>query len=149
MTAQFSTAVLQQLDEKKMEGIEQEILVFAERWAQAILSNDSESIGSFMSDVWVIVGENGTTNKPDFLSWIVSGDSTHETMEMVGEARMKIYGDSAVLTARVTNNGHYKNQPFSADEWTTDVFRREKESWTCVLSHIMPSREYTFGAPER
>jgi ketosteroid isomerase-like protein len=102
-----------------------------------------------MSDDWVIVGENGTTSKPDFLSWVSSGDLTHETMELVGEARIKIYGDTAVLTARVTNNGQYKNQPFSADEWTTDVFRREKESWTCVLSHITPSREYGFGTSEQ
>ena len=119
-----------------MESGEQEVLSIAERWAEAIISNDAETIGSFMSDDWVIVGENGTTNKPDFLSWVSSGDLTHETMEMVGEARIKIYGDTAVLTARVTNSGHYKNQPFAADEWTTDVFRREESGWLCVLSHV-------------
>ena len=108
----------------KADAIEREILDFAEQWAKALVSNDAEAIGDFMSDDWVIVGENGTTNKLDFLSWISSGNLTHETMEMVGEARIQIYGDTAVLTARVTNNGHYKNQPFSADEWTTDVFRR-------------------------
>jgi len=116
--------------------IEQEILDFAERWAKAIVSNDAEAIGAFMSDDWAIVGDNGATNKQDFLSWISSGDLTHETMEMVGEARIRIYGDTAVLTARVTNNGHYKNQPFSADEWTTDVFRRSEKGWSCMLSHI-------------
>ncbi len=93
-----------------------------------------------MSDDWVIVGENGATNKEDFLSWISSADLTHETMEMVGEARIKIYGETAVLTARVTNNGHYKNQPFSADEWTTDVFRQREGTWSCVLSQVTPSR---------
>ena len=120
---------------------EQEILNFAERWAKALVSNNAQSIGSFMSDDWIIVGENGATNKRDFLSWVESGDLTHETMEMVGEARIQIYGDTAVLTARVTNNGHYKNQPFSADEWTTDVFRRLENRWSCVLSHVTPSRE--------
>ena len=123
-----------------MNLVEQEILDFAEQWAKAIISNDAEAIGRFMSDDWVIVGENGATNKPDFLSWISSGDLTHETMEMVGEARMKIYGDTAILTAHVTNNGHYKNQPFSADEWTTDVFQRLENRWSCVLSHITPSK---------
>ena len=126
-----------------MEAVQQEILNFAESWAKAIVSNDAETIGSFMSDDWVIVGENGTTNKPDFLSWISSGDLTHETMELVGEARIQIYGDTAVLTARVTNNGHYKNQPFSADEWTTDVFRQHQGRWSCVLSHVTPTREKT------
>jgi ketosteroid isomerase-like protein len=78
-------------------------LNFAERWAEALVSNDAEQIGSFMSEDWVIVGENGMTNKPDFLSWISSGDLTHETMEMVGEARVKVYSDIAVLSARITN----------------------------------------------
>lgn len=121
---------------------EQEILEFAERWALALVSNNAAAIGGFMADDWIIVGENGTTGKTDFLSWISLGDLTHETMEMVGEARIVIYGDTAVLTARVTNNGHYKNQPFSADEWTTDVFQRRENGWTCVLSHISPSKEY-------
>ena len=120
--------------------IQQEILDFAEQWAKAIVSNNAAAIGSFMADDWVIVGENGTTNKPDFLSWVASGDLTHETMETVGEARIVIYGETAVLTARVTNNGRYKNQPFSADEWTTDVFRRRENSWSCVLSHVTPSK---------
>ena len=125
----------------KAGAIEQEILNFTERWAEAIVSNDAEAIGGFMSDDWVIVGENGTTNKLDFLSWVATGDLTHEKMELVGEARIKIYGDTAVLTARVTNNGHYKNQSFSADEWTTDVFRRLENRWSCVLSHVTPARD--------
>lgn len=124
-----------------MEAEKMEVLEFSERWAEAITSNDAEAIGKFMSDDWVIVGENGATGKNDFLSWISSGDLTHETMELVDEARIMLYGETAVLTARVTNNGHYKGQPFSADEWTTDVFRRSGENWTCVLSHITPSKE--------
>ena len=60
-------------------------------------------------------------------------------MSRVGKARIKIYGETAVLTARVTNNGYYKDQPFSADEWTTDVFRRHESGWLCVLSHITPA----------
>lgn len=130
------------------EAVEREVLEVAEKWAKALVSNDAGAIGDFMSDDWAIVGENGTTNKTDFLSWISSGDLTHETMEMLGEARIKIYGDTAVLTARVTNNGHYKNQPFSADEWTTDVFRQYENRWLCVLSHITPTRKHGFGSSD-
>ena len=125
-----------------MDAIEREILDFAERWAQALVSNDADRIGAFMSEDWVIVGENGTTGKADFLSWVASGDLTHETMDMVGEARIKIYGETAVLSARVTNNGHYKDHPFSADEWTTDVFRRIENGWICVLSHVTPVKHH-------
>lgn len=116
----------------------QEILNLAEGWAKALVSNDARKIGSFISDDWIIVGQNGITGKRDFLPFVESGDLTHEMMELVDEARVQIYGDTAVLTGRVTNNGHYKGEPFSADEWTTDVFLRREGRWLCVLSHITP-----------
>lgn len=122
------------------DAVRQEILDCAEQWAKALVSNDAAAIGAFMADDWTIVGENGATNKTEFLAWISSGDLTHEAMEMLGAARIRVYGDTAVLTARVTNNGHYKNQSFSADEWTTDVFQRCAGKWSCVLSHVTPNR---------
>jgi hypothetical protein len=55
---------------------------------------------------------------------------------MKGEPRVKVYGDTAVLTARVTNTAHFGGQQFDADEWTTDVLVRRDGKWLCVLSHI-------------
>ena len=56
-------------------------------------------------------------------------------MEMkAGTARVRIYGDTAVLTGRVTNRAHYKGDVFDGDEWTTDVFRKMDGQWKCVLS---------------
>lgn len=120
------------------ELVRREILDSAEAWSKALVSNDAAAIGSFMSDDWVIVGQNGITGKRDFLPLIESGELTHETMELIGEARVQVYGDSGVLTGRVTNNGHYRGEPFSADEWTTDVFLRREGRWLCVLSHVTP-----------
>lgn len=120
------------------DAVRQEILSLAEEWAQALVSNDAQRIGSFMSDDWVIVGKNGITGKRDFLPFVESGDLTHETMTLVGEARVQIYGDAAVLTGRVTNNGRFRGEAFAADEWTTDVFLRREGRWLCVLSHITP-----------
>lgn len=125
-------------DDLSDDPLRQEILNLAEGWAKALVSNDAAAIGSFMSDDWVIIGQNGITKKRDFLPFIESGDLTHETMELIGEARVKIYGDTVVLTGRVTNNGHFKGQPFSADEWTTDVFLRRDGRWLCVLSQVTP-----------
>jgi hypothetical protein len=57
-------------------------------------------------------------------------------MNRVGEARVRSYGDAAVLTARVTNTAHHLGQRFDADEWTTDLFVRRNGHWLCVLTHI-------------
>lgn len=124
-----------------MEEEKLEILEISEKWAEAIVSNDAERIGKFMADEWIIVGENGATTKNDFLSSIASSDVTHETMQIVGEALIRLYNETAVLTARITNNGYYKGEPFSADEWTTDFFVKKDGRWLCVSSQITPAKD--------
>jgi len=109
-------------------------------WDQALVSNDTEAIGRFMAEDWVIVSERGVTTKEKFLAVVASGDLTHETFE--GEIiSVRQYGEAAVLTGRVRNNGHYKGQPFSSDEWTTDVFVKRNGTWLCVHSHITTAKE--------
>lgn len=109
-------------------------------WDQALVSNDAEVIGRFMAENWVIVSERGVTTKGKFLAVVASGDLTHETFK--GEIiSVRQYGEAAVLTGRVRNNGHYKGQPFSADEWTTDLFVKRNGTWLCVHSHITTAKE--------
>ena len=109
-------------------------------WDQALVSNDADAIGRFMADDWVIVSERGATKKVDFLAVVASGDLTHETFK--GEIiSVRQHGEAAVLTGRVRNNGHYKGQPFSSDEWTTYVFVKRHGTWLCVHSHITAVKE--------
>ena len=69
----------------------------------------------------------------------MSGELTHSAMDRAGEARVRVYGDTAVFTARVTNTTHYAGRQFDADKWTTDVFVKRDGRWVCVLSHITPA----------
>ncbi|MFB8049407.1 nuclear transport factor 2 family protein [Streptomyces rubiginosohelvolus] len=108
-------------------------------WAAAIVANDADRIGSFMADEWVIVSESGITDREAFLGYVRSGDLTHSAMGAIAPPRVRVHGDTAVLTARITNTAHYGGQRFDADEWTTDVFVRRDGHWRCVLSHITPA----------
>lgn len=116
-----------------------ELTTLEQEWASAIVANDAEWIGSFMADDWVIVSDSGVTSKEWFLSLVDSGELVHSAMERVSEARVRIHGDTAVLTSRVTNTAHYRGGRFDADEWTTDVFVRRDGQWLCVLTHITPA----------
>lgn len=104
-----------------------------------MVANDADRIGSFMADDWVIVSERGIATKEDFLSFVRSGQLTHSMFEMSGAARIKEYGDTAVLSARIVNTAHFGGHQFDADEWTTDVFVCREGRWLCVLSHITPA----------
>ncbi|MER7112755.1 nuclear transport factor 2 family protein [Streptomyces sp. NPDC000229] len=108
-------------------------------WAAAIVANDAERIGAHMTDDWVIVSQSGVATREHFLSLVASGELTHSAMELVGEPRVRIHGDMALFTGRITNTAHYGGERFDADEWTTDVFMRKDGRWRCVLSHITPA----------
>ncbi|MEU3950424.1 nuclear transport factor 2 family protein [Streptomyces sp. NPDC029526] len=112
------------------------LVELATGWADAIVSNDPVRIGGFMADEWVIVSESGASDRGRFLSLVESGELTHSAMRSVSRPRIRVYGDTAVSTARVTNTAHYKGRHFEADEWTTDVFVKRNGRWLCVLSHI-------------
>lgn len=120
------------------EKVKEELLKLGSEWAEAMVANDADQIGSFMADEWVIVSERGVSSKDHFLNFVRSGALTHSSFEMVGDARIKVYGETAVLTVRVINTAHFGGQQFDADEWTTDVFVKLDGKWLCVLSHITP-----------
>lgn len=114
----------------------QELLRLGEDWAAAMVANDADLIGSFMADDWVIVSERGISTKEEFLGFVASGALTHSTFEMASDARVKVYGDTAVMTIRVVNTAHFGGKQFDADEWATDVFVKQNGKWLCVHSHI-------------
>jgi uncharacterized protein (TIGR02246 family) len=119
--------------------MERELLQMGEDWAAAMVTNDAEQIGNFMADDWVMVSERGISSKEHFLEFVRSGQLTHSKFEMVGDARIRIYGDTAVLAARVVNTAHFGGQQFDADEWTSDVFVKREGEWLCVHSQITPA----------
>ncbi len=119
--------------------IRDELVTLTDDWGQAIVSNDAEAIGQFMSDDWVIVGETGVTERSDFLGLVGSGDLTHEAMTG-NVVRVSTYGDAAVVTCRGTNNGTFKGNPFSSDEWITDIYVKQEGHWRCVLTHLTPAK---------
>ncbi|NEU09178.1 alpha/beta fold hydrolase [Flavihumibacter sp. R14] len=118
---------------------EAELLLFGQQWDRAMEANDAAIIGEFMSDDWVIVGtEGGITSKADFLEAISSGDLTHNRMDS-DETRIKVYDNTAVVTSRGTSAGEYKGQPFHLYEWSTSMFIKQGEKWSCVLTMLTPA----------
>ncbi|MEQ1643163.1 MAG: nuclear transport factor 2 family protein [Pyrinomonadaceae bacterium] len=115
---------------------EDELLKIGSAWAAAMVANDAKLIGDFMADEWVMVSERGISTKEHFLSFVESGQLTHSSFDMVGDARIRIYGDTAILTGRVVNTAHFAGQQFDADEWTSDVFVKRDGKWLCVHTHI-------------
>ncbi|WP_019812764.1 nuclear transport factor 2 family protein [Saccharomonospora saliphila] len=118
---------------------ERELWETARAWQRAMVANDAGALSRFVSHDWVRVDQTGVGTREEFLSLVAARELTHSAMRTIeGSERVRVYGDLAVVTARVTNTAHYRGREFHADEWTTDVFRRGEQGWVCVLSHVTP-----------
>ncbi|WP_067542635.1 nuclear transport factor 2 family protein [Nocardia crassostreae] len=115
---------------------EKEILAAHENWLAAIVANDAVRIAEFVTADWVMVSERGVAPGTQFLDLVAAGELTHSAMDRVGEPRIRVYGESAVLTARIVNTAHYQGNRFDADEWTTDLYLYRDGRWLCALTQL-------------
>ena len=116
--------------------MEEEILKLEKEFTQAIVKNDAEAIGRFLADDWVIIDvDGGMIDKARFLGVIKSGNLSHEMMES-DDVRVRVYGDSAVVTGLTRTVGNFMGQAFSTQERATDVFVRRDGRWQCIFSQL-------------
>ena len=115
---------------------EQELLTLEKAFAEAIVRNDLEGIGRLVTDDWIIIDPNGgIVDRARFFDVIKSGALTHDMMESE-DFRVRVYGDSAVVTGLTRTKGKFMGQEFSTRERATDVFVKRDGRWQCVLTHL-------------
>lgn len=115
---------------------EEEFLKLEKAFAEAIVKNDLEGIGRLVTDDWIIIDPNGEiVDRARFFEVIKSGALTHDMMESE-DFRVRVYGDSAVVTGLTRTKGKFMGQEFSMQERATDVFVKRDRRWQCVLTHL-------------
>jgi ketosteroid isomerase-like protein len=116
--------------------MEEELVKVEEEFTAAIVKNDPEAIERLVADEWIIINaDGGIIDKERFLGVINSGALTHEMMES-DNVRVRVYGDSAAVTALTRTKGKFRGQEFSTEERATDVFVRRDGQWRCVLTQL-------------
>ena len=114
----------------------EEISKLEKEFADSIVKNDPEAIGRFVTDDWIIINaDGGIIDKERFLEVIKSGALTHELMQSE-DMRVRVYGDSAVVTSLARSKGKFMGQEFTTHERSTDVFVRRDGQWRCVLTQL-------------
>jgi ketosteroid isomerase-like protein len=115
---------------------EEELLKLEKAFAEAIVKNDLEGIGRLVADDWIIIDpDGGIVDRTRFFDVIKSGALTHDMMESE-DFRVRVYGDSAVVTGVTRTKGKFMGEEFSTQERVTDVFVKRDGRWQCVLTHL-------------
>jgi len=116
--------------------MEEEILEVEKGFVDAIARNDSKAIEQFVTDDWIIVNADaGIIDKERFLEVIESSTLTHDMME-TDETRVRVYGDSAVVTGVARSKGKFMGHEFPTHERSTDFFVKLDGQWRCVLTQL-------------
>lgn len=117
-------------------SVTEELIRLANEWDSAMVENDAEAIGQYMADDWTIVGSDGRVgDKATFLALVKSGTLSHDVMES-DDLTVRVYGDTAVVTARGVSGGKYQGLAFREVERSSSVFVRQAGQWRCVLTHL-------------
>ena len=116
--------------------MEEEFLKLEGAFAKAIVTNDVEGIARLVANDWIIIDPNGEiVDRTRFFEVIKSGALTHDVMES-GDFRVRVYENSAVVTAVTRTKGKFMGQEFSTQERATDVFVKRDGRWECVLTQL-------------
>ena len=116
--------------------VQEELLKVERDFATAVLSNDVDAIGKFLTDDWAIVdADGGVIDKTHFLSVIKSGTLVHEEMEL-DDLTVRAHGDSGVVTTITSTKGKFAGQEFTTQERATDFFVKRDGRWQCVFSQL-------------
>ena len=116
--------------------VNEQLLKVERDFAAAVLSNDADAIGKFLTDDWVIVdADGGVIDKTRFLDAIKSRMLLHEEMEL-DDLTVRAHGDSAVVTTITSTKGRFAGREFAAQERATDFFVKRNGRWLCAFSQL-------------
>lgn len=108
---------------------------------KAVITDYIKEIKKCITSDWILVGSQGRIIPHErYVSVLEQGLLSHSTMTKE-IFRVKIYENISLVTGRGQNTGTWQGQPMEADEWITDVYKKENDKWICVLTHLTPVKK--------
>ncbi len=106
-----------------------------EALAHAMQANDADGITRWLDKDWAVIATTGGIGEGPqvFPSGIKSGRLVRKTFE-ISEPRVRVFGDTAVVTTKVRLSGVFNGKAFDVGERQTDVWVW-RDGWKCVLTH--------------
>jgi len=115
-------------DEKAVAALDTEYQAAVER-------NDADTMAKILADDFVLVVGKGTVyTKADLLKSARDKDAIYEKqVEIDDSQKVRVWGDTAVVTAKLWLKGSQKGQAFDKKLWFSDTYVRTKDGWKYVF----------------
>jgi len=102
----------------------------------ALGRNDAAALDRIYADDYTLVNESGVlTTKAPRLAAIKSGELKYESVSFE-EVNIRLYGNTAVATFRVTSKGQTKGQEIGGQFRATSTYVKMKGRWQLVAAQV-------------
>jgi len=103
------------------------------QYQAAVKKNDVATMGGILADDFVLVTGSGKVfTKTDLLNAARSGQVVYEHQEDTAQT-VRIWGDTAVVTAKLWEKGSDSGKPFDHTLWFSDTYVRTPTGWRYVF----------------
>ena len=104
----------------------------------AVKRNDVPTMGRILHEEFVLVrGDGRTVTREQILSGARSGDYVYEQQdEIEGTQVVRVWGDTAVVTALLWVKGKYRDEEFDRRVWFSDTYVRTPAGWRYAFAQV-------------
>jgi ketosteroid isomerase-like protein len=105
------------------------------KYQAAVQRNDAETMGQILHDDFILVlGSGKTATRADLLKEAREGKIQYEQqVEDPGTQTVRMYGDTAIVTARLWLKYTYEGKAFERRLWFSDTYVRTPQGWRYVF----------------
>ena len=117
-------------------------------YQRAVEQNDAKTMARILADDFVLVVGNGSIyTKSDLLKDAASGKTRYEH-QVDSDRTVRVWGDTAVVTAKLWSKGLEDGRQVDYTLWFSDVYVRKVTGWTYVFGQAsLPLPKASAKAP--
>ena len=132
----FGQGTSQKAAPSKSSSDEKELIKLEDGWSDAYVKADVAVLDRNDADDWTITGSDGSfSTKAQEIADLKSGD--FKTTSFVhDERKVRVYGNAAVVTGRLTMKAQYKGKDVSGQYRWTNTWVKRSGHWQCVATHL-------------
>ena len=115
------------------EDAAKEVATLDGRYQDAVKNNDAATMNLILADDFVLVtGRGKTFSKADLLKEARDKTTIYEKQDEL-EQHVRVWGDTAVVTALLWIKGTSEGKPIERKLWFSDTYVKTKNGWRYVL----------------
>jgi ketosteroid isomerase-like protein len=124
--------------DKKSASVEEHLMKLERDAVDAMKRNDISFLENLEAPDYLFIDPAGMVHtREEDLAIARSGDLKIESMN-IDEMKVRVYGDTAVVTGQSTVKGAFKTQDISGKYRWTDVFVKRNGKWQLVNAQLTP-----------